>query len=101
MLRSSHACLRAEGPSCSKFQAACHLAGAFSRDDAYVLLRRLGVPAGVLLGRLALDPIRTVALSEPRVRAGVMRAGGTVVATADDDATAPHVPSRRYVITHA
>jgi SAM-dependent methyltransferase len=72
-----------------------------SRRRAYVLLRRLGVPAGVLLGRLALDPIRTVALSEPRVRAGVMRAGGTVVATADDDATAPHVPSRRYVITHA
>ena len=71
-----------------------------SRRRAYALLRRLGVPAGFLLGRLGLDPIRTVALSESRIRAAVMRAGGTVVSAEDDDATGPHVPSRRYVVTH-
>jgi hypothetical protein len=62
-------------------------------------LRGLGVPAPLLLGPLHLDPIRTVALPESRVRAAVERAGGTVAAAEDDDATGPHVPSRRYVIT--
>ena len=70
-----------------------------SRRRAYALLRRLRVPSPVLLGRLGLDPIRTVAVPEERVRAAVARAGGTVLAAEDDDAAGPHVPSRRYLIT--
>jgi SAM-dependent methyltransferase len=70
-----------------------------SRRRAYALLRSLGMPSGVLLGRLRLDPIRTTALPEARVAAAARRAGGTILATEADDATGPHVPSRRYLIT--
>jgi SAM-dependent methyltransferase len=72
-----------------------------SRRRAYVLLRRLGVPPDFLLGRLGLDPIRTVALSESRVKTAVMHAGGIIAAAEDDDATGPHVSSRRYLITRS
>lgn len=70
-----------------------------SRRRAYALLRRLDVPASLLLAELRLDPIRTTALSEPRVRAAVEAAGGRIVAAQDDDATGPYVPSRRYLVT--
>jgi SAM-dependent methyltransferase len=72
-----------------------------SRRRAYAVLRRLGLPAALLLGRLGLDPIRTVALSEDRVASAVQRAGGVVLSSQADDASGPHVPSRRYVITRA
>ena len=70
-----------------------------SRRRAYALLRSLGVPAPLLLARLNLDPIRTTALPESRVRAAVNAAGGTIAAAQDDDATGPYVPSRRYLVT--
>ena len=72
-----------------------------SRRRAYALLRRLDVPASLLLAELRLDPIRTTALSETRVRAAVEAAGGTIAAVRDDDATGPYVPSRRYLVTRA
>ena len=70
-----------------------------SRRRAYAVLRALRIPAPWLLGRLGLDPIRTVALSAARVVRAAERAGGTVVAGEADDATGPHVPSRRYLVT--
>ena len=70
-----------------------------SRRRAYATLRGLGLPAPVLLGRLGLDPIRTTALSEERLAAAVESAGGTVLSSQPDDASGPHVPSRRYVVT--
>jgi SAM-dependent methyltransferase len=72
-----------------------------SRRRAYGVLRSLGLPAPVLLGRLGLDPIRTTALSAARVAAAVESAGGKVLSSAADDASGPHVPSRRYVVTRA
>jgi SAM-dependent methyltransferase len=69
------------------------------RRRAYTLLRGFGVTPARLLGRFRLDPIRTVALSEAAVAGAVERAGGNVVATWPDDATGPHVPSRRYLVT--
>ena len=70
-----------------------------SRRRAYATLRGLGLPAPVLLGRLGLDPIRTTALSEERLAAAVESAGGTLLSSRADDASGPHVPSRRYVVT--
>jgi SAM-dependent methyltransferase len=70
-----------------------------SRRRAYALLRRLDVPASLLIAELHLDPIRTTALSEKRVRAAVEAAGGTIASARDDDATGPYVPSRRYLVT--
>ena len=72
-----------------------------SRRRAYATLRGLGLPAPLLLGRLGLDPIRTTALSEERLAAAVESAGGTVLSSHADDASGPHVPSRRYVVTRA
>jgi SAM-dependent methyltransferase len=72
-----------------------------SRRRVYAVLRRLGVPAALLLGRLGLDPIRTVALSNDRLTSTVERAGGVVLSSEAVDASGPHVPSRRYVITRA
>jgi SAM-dependent methyltransferase len=72
-----------------------------SRRRAYGVLRSLGLPAPVLLGRLRLDPIRTTALSEERVAAAVESAGGSLLSSQADDASGPHVPSRRYVVTRA
>jgi SAM-dependent methyltransferase len=72
-----------------------------SRRRAYAALRGLGLPAPVLLGRLSLDPIRTTAVSEKRLAAAVENAGGTVLSSQADDASGPHVPSRRYVVTRA
>jgi SAM-dependent methyltransferase len=69
------------------------------RRRAYALLRRSGVQPARLLGRLRLDPIRTVALGEARVARAVEGAGGRVIASWEDDATGPHVPSRRYLVT--
>jgi SAM-dependent methyltransferase len=70
-----------------------------SRRRAYAALRGLGVPAPVLLGHLGLDPIRTTALPEERLSAAVEGADGLVLSSQADDASGPHVPSRRYVIT--
>jgi SAM-dependent methyltransferase len=72
-----------------------------SRRRAYRMLRALGLPASLLLGPLGLDPIRTVALSEERLVRAVEAAGGIVLAGEPDDASGPHVPSRRYVVTRA
>jgi len=72
-----------------------------SRRRAYTILRGIGLPAPVLLGRLGLDPIRTTALSAERLGAAVETAGGTVLSSKADDASGPHVPSRRYVVTRA
>jgi SAM-dependent methyltransferase len=69
------------------------------RRRVYALLRGSGVAPTRLLGLLGLDPIRTVALGEARVARAVARAGARVVATWEDDATGPHVPSRRYLVT--
>jgi SAM-dependent methyltransferase len=70
-----------------------------SRRRAYATLRGIGLPASLLLGRLGLDPIRTTALSEERLTGAVEDAGGTVLSSQSDDASGPHVPSRRYVVT--
>jgi SAM-dependent methyltransferase len=72
-----------------------------SRRRAYAALRGLGVPAPLLLGRLGLDPIRTTALSEERLNLAVESGGGIVLSSGEDDASGPHVPSRRYVVTRA
>jgi SAM-dependent methyltransferase len=69
------------------------------RRRAYTLLRGSGVTPARLLGPLGLDPIRTVALGDARVARAVEGAGGRVIATWEDDATGPHVPSRRYLAT--
>ena len=55
----------------------------------------------LLLGRFGLDPIRTTALSESRVRTAIEEAGAVLVAAEDDDATGLHVPSRRYLATRS
>jgi SAM-dependent methyltransferase len=72
-----------------------------SRRRAYALLRNLGVAPRLLLGRFGLDPIRTTALSEARVRRAIEDAGAILVAAEDDDATGLHVPSRRYLATRS
>jgi SAM-dependent methyltransferase len=70
-----------------------------SRRRAYTILREVGLPASLLLGPLGLDPIRTVALSERRLAAAVEAGGGILLSSEADDASGPHVPSRRHVIT--
>jgi SAM-dependent methyltransferase len=72
-----------------------------SRRRAYALLRNLGIAPRLLLGRFGLDPIRTTALSEARVRRAIEDAGAILVAAEDDDATGLHVPSRRYLATRS
>ena len=69
-----------------------------SRRRAYATLRGSGSGTAVA-GRLGLDPIRTTALSEERLAAAVESAGGTSSRADADDASGPHVPSRRYVVT--
>lgn len=70
-----------------------------SRRRLYGALRALGVHERLLLGRARLDPIRTTAVSERRVRAAVEDAGGKVLEVAPDDAAGPHIASRRYLVS--
>ncbi len=72
-----------------------------SRRRAYATLRAVGIPAPLLLGRFGLDPIRTTALSEDRLVAAVEGEGCVVLWSEADDASGPHVPSGRYLITRA
>ena len=72
-----------------------------SRRRAYAALRAFGIPSPLLLGRFGLDPIRTTALSEDRLVAAVQSEGCVVLWSQADDASGPHVPSRRYLIARA
>jgi SAM-dependent methyltransferase len=68
-----------------------------SRRRLYTLLRALAVPERLLLGPGRLDPIRTTAVTEERVRAAVEESGGALLESEPDAAAGPHIPGRRYV----
>jgi SAM-dependent methyltransferase len=68
-----------------------------SRRRLYTLLRALGVPERLLLGPGRLDPIRTTAVAEQRVRQAVEESGGVILESEPDQAAGPHIPGRRYV----
>ena len=68
-----------------------------SRRRLYTLLRALGVAEDLLLGHGRLDPMRTTAVTEQRVRDAVEESGGIILESEPDAAAGPHIPGRRYV----
>ena len=71
--------------------------GAIIVPVLYEVYRALGVPERLLLGPGRLDPIRTTAVAEQRVREAVEGSGGVILESEPDEAAGPHIPSRRYV----
>jgi 2-polyprenyl-3-methyl-5-hydroxy-6-metoxy-1,4-benzoquinol methylase len=68
-----------------------------SRRRLYTALRALGLPERLLLGPGRLDPIRTTAIAEQRVRNAVEESGGIILESEPDAAAGPHIPGRRYL----
>jgi SAM-dependent methyltransferase len=68
-----------------------------SRRRLYTALRALGLREDLLLGPGRLDPIRTTAIAEKRVRNAVEDSGGIILESEPDAAAGPHIPGRRYV----
>jgi SAM-dependent methyltransferase len=71
------------------------------RRRAYNVLRRVGVPGGVLLKRLRLTPTRLLAISEQDVRATVERGGGKVELVEDHPKRTDGIRSLRYYVRRA